>query len=72
MQLQKVQFTNIAEEIRKNKSPVYYHTKKSTNFHLAIFWLYLLSVVASIDSIIMASALPKIAQDLQAISVQVF
>jgi hypothetical protein len=47
-------------------------SKKTARFYLSIFWLCLVSVVASMDSVIVAAVLPKIAEDLQASTVQVF
>lgn len=62
----------MANQLFDSRIPILNHTKKSTRFHLTIFWRCSSSVVALMDSVIVFAVLPKIAKDLQATTGQIF
>ncbi|EEH49899.2 uncharacterized protein PADG_05978 [Paracoccidioides brasiliensis Pb18] len=53
-------------------SPVPEKPKKSAAFFLTVFWLCLVSVITSLDSVIITAILPSIARDLPGTTVQLF
>ncbi|OAX84774.1 hypothetical protein ACJ72_00854 [Emergomyces africanus] len=47
-------------------------TKKSLAFYMSVFWLCLISVITSLDSVIIIAIIPSIAKDLTGTTVQLF
>lgn len=47
-------------------------SKKSPAFYLSVFWLCLVSVITSLDSVIITAIIPSVAKDLPGTTVQLF
>ncbi|KAL2380392.1 hypothetical protein RJZ90_004614 [Blastomyces dermatitidis] len=47
-------------------------SKKSPAFYLSVFWLCLISVITSLDSVIITAIIPSVARDLPGTTVQLF
>ncbi|PGG97810.1 hypothetical protein GX51_07122 [Blastomyces parvus] len=47
-------------------------SKKSPAFYLSVFWLCLISVITSLDSVIITAIIPSVAKDLPGTTIQLF